>query len=121
MKTLQLDSKNNLIIRNGNLVFIDKADTVRQRVKNRLMFFQGEWFLDRDDGTPWFQQVFVTPVNLPRISSVIKQRILDTEGVKDITAFSVVDFDTDVRTLSISFEAETIYGDTIIFDEELNV
>ena len=113
MKTFALDENNNLILSRGNLLFINNADTVVQRVKNRLLFFQGEWFLDLNEGTPWYQEIFVKPINLNRITSVLKQRILETEGVNRITLFDISEYEPNSRKLSINFEAETIYGDII--------
>lgn len=110
MKTLALDSNNNLVLSGGNLVFSTEGAKVVQTVKNRLLTYRGEWFLDEDYGTPWFQTIFVTPVNLSRVESVIKDIIETTDGVDKVISLSVIDFNTNNRKLSISFEAETIYG-----------
>ncbi len=110
MKTIATDSMNNLVFVDGNLQVIDKGASVLQAVRNRLAMYQGEWFLDKNAGTPWFQQIFVKPINLSVVESIIKARVLDTDGVLRITKFSLGDFNATNRNITISFEAETIYG-----------
>jgi len=111
MKTLKLDESNNLVFNRGNMPLITGTEAVIQRVGNVLSYFYGEWFLDRNNGTPWYEVVFVKPYNANLIITVLKERILSVEGVDKITSFSLDSIDPSTRQLTITFTASTIYGD----------
>ena len=94
-----------------NIATISDLDKTVQSIKTRLLFFVGEWFLDLDAGTPYFQEIFKKPPNLDNIESIIKTRILRTEGVNTIISFDI-DFNSNARGVTIQFEANTVYGST---------
>jgi hypothetical protein len=82
----------------GSLVMATDNEAIGQHVKQRLLFYRGEWFLDTLAGTPWFQNVFVRPHNQMVIESVIKREILDTPGIAELTSFQI---NIDERTRAI--------------------
>ena len=109
MKTRALNECNDIFL-NGNRIAVNNdAEQVAQKVKTKLLFYQGEWFLDITVGVPYFQQVFVKPALIGTIESLIKSQIINTEGVKKLTFFKS-NFDRKNRKFSVSFSAETIYG-----------
>jgi hypothetical protein len=63
---------------------------VAQRLWVAFNFFLGEWFLNLDEGTPWFQRILGKGVSDRDrvIRAVLGQVILTTEGVHAITRFS---------------------------------
>jgi len=107
-----LTTNNDLILKNSRIAIVEDGAEVVQHVRTRLLFYLGEWFLDRDAGVPWFQQVFVKPADIANTESLIKAVILRTPGMLILTSFSL-DFDRTTRRLSVEFRGETIY-DTII-------
>lgn len=121
MKTFGLDEYNNFVFTNGNITFLTDADVVLQRVKNVLYYYYGEWFLEEENGTPWFQEILIKPVNFNRITTVLKSQILLVEGVQSITSFAITSYDADTRNLNIEFTAETIYGEIDSDDLTLSV
>lgn len=96
---------------------------VAQRLWVAFNFFLGEWFLNLDEGTPWFQRVLGKGVqDRDRvIRAVLSQVILQTEGVSAINRFS---YEVDRnRKMSFKFTCSledgstfksTEYGDFII-------
>lgn len=99
----------------GNLVIVTDAEAVGQHVRQRLMAYEGEWFLDREVGVPWFRDLLGGQYDPVLAESVLKAEILDTDGVTDITTFSVR-FDRQTRGLgSYNIEVSTEY------DEEVSV
>jgi hypothetical protein len=90
--------------------FISESPATIQAVATRLRLFLGEWFLNLNDGVPWFQQVFVKPARLSEVDRIIRDTITETEGVEVIDEFDL-NFDPNTRKLSCSFKATTIYGD----------
>jgi len=105
-----LDSNNDLIVENGSFKTVGDGAEVVQHVRSRLLFYKEEWFLDKKAGTPYYQEVFVKPVNLNNIESILKLRILGTPGVEKLTAFAMVFEGGNKRGLSVSFSAETTFG-----------
>ncbi len=110
MKTLQLDENNNLVFKNGQLVVITNEAKVIQCVKNRLLWFKGEWFLDRQGGTPYFEVIFAKPYNESRVVAAIRDVIATTDGVNKVLDLTVSDYDPVTRHLTLNFIADTIYG-----------
>lgn len=105
-----LDSNNDLIIEKGQLKTVEAAAETVQHVRSRLLFYLGEWFLDLQAGTPYFQEIFTKPANLANIESILKGRILNTPGVERLIEFSMDYEGSSTRRLSVSFSAETTYG-----------
>lgn len=89
--------------------FASDAEAVAQDVKTRLQLLRGEWFLDVEDGVPYLQQICTKPANFPLAESVIKQRIITTEGVAEVTEFSMT-YDSETRRLSISAKVRTQFN-----------
>jgi hypothetical protein len=86
------------------------AEAVAQRVKARLQLLRGEWFLDTDAGVPYLTEIVGRPADLPRAAALLKQAILDTEGVAELSAFDLA-LNRETRKLTVTATAATIYGD----------
>lgn len=97
----------------------DEALGVGQKVGQRLKLFEGEWFLDRNDGTPWGQEVFGVRSN-PTYDLAIQARILTTQGVEKITSYAssiTPGFTADgvpARRLTVRASIQTIYSEQTI-------
>lgn len=85
---------------------INSPRAVAQAVATRLLLNQGEWFLNSQEGTPWFTDVLGTGT-AARYDQAIRRRILGTQGVKSITAYSSVRVG---RRLTVTTMVDTIYG-----------
>lgn len=83
----------------GNLAIVTNTQAVGQHARQRLMTFEGEWFLDNKVGVPWLSDVLGLNNDPALAESVIKSELLDTDGVEEITSFSVR-FDRSLRQLS---------------------
>lgn len=92
-----------------NSLLSNSPSCVGQAVRTRLMLFTGEWFLDTSDGTPWFTEVLGSHTKFYDLA--IKERILNTQGVKSIISY-YSQLDVITRELSIQVELDTIYGIT---------
>lgn len=110
---LALDpATNDLFLRtNGELAVVEDAHAVGQHVRQRLKTFEGEWFLDTTAGVPWLDQIMAKNYDPALAEAVVKAEILDTDGVTEITAFSVR-FNRTIRNLDIhSVEVLTEYDE----------
>jgi len=76
----------------GNLVMVEDAEAVGQHARQRLSFFEGEWFLDETVGLDWFGVLGTTATSTNRAigEAVVKECILETPGVTGISEISTV-------------------------------
>lgn len=114
-----LDRNNDLIISGGRIAVVTDGAEVVQHVRTRLQFYMEEWFLDLSAGVPYFQSVFVKPVNLANIESIFKTKILQTPGVRKLLEFNMTYDGGSSRKLTVSFSAETTFG--LIDKEEVSI
>lgn len=113
-----LDDDHDIVI-TDDIQFVNGVDGVAQHVNIRLRMFVGENFTNLDLGVPYFTNEFVDEsrallgqkFNEQKVLSVFRQIILGTPGVLSVIS-SVVSFDNITRTLSGSWEANTIFGRT---------
>lgn len=85
----------------GNLALVGNAEAVGQHARQRLQTYQQEWFLDTTAGVPWLSGILGSGYDPALAESVVKAELLDTDGVTEITSFSVR-FDRSTRGLIIS-------------------
>ena len=104
-----LNANNDLVLIGGQIATVKDLQETAQHCRTRLLFYTGEWFLDTDAGTPWFQEVFVKPTDLANVESVIKTRILNTPGVLGLTDFTMDYQGGRSRRLTVAFSANTVY------------
>lgn len=103
----------------GDLQLVTKADAVRQHLKQRLWLFLGEWFLDTTKGVPYYQFILVKNPNLDLVEATLKQMILQTPGVLELTDFSFT-YARAGRALTVEFTAKCSDED-INFSETVEV
>lgn len=100
-----------LYLESGNLVISSGHDAARQAVNYRLRLFMGEWFMDENEGVPYWTQILIKNPNLPAIREIIRARIAATPGISEVLSISL-EKDTG-RTYSLSFKAK-LYDDTLL-------
>ncbi|QKJ86691.1 Phage protein [Paramixta manurensis] len=98
-----------VVFENGLLQYVDGAERIRQQLEFRLSIFRGEWFLDSEFGTPYFQSILGKRLTINGAISVIKTEIRAVEGINDISNFRW-SLDRANRKLSVEFEAKTDFG-----------
>lgn len=113
MRYRKLDSDGDYTLGAGGDWHVDSPEAVAQAVKTRLGLWTGEWFLDSTDGTPWNEQILGKRTRGKNYDAAIRQRILGTQGVSEISEYSST-FDGNTRALSVSATITTIYGTTQI-------
>ena len=109
--TLALDANHDLHLgpRQGIAIARD-GDQSAQGVITRLQLLLGEFYLDRSAGTPWFEQVLTDNPDIRLIETTLKERILDAPDVTGLLSFDL-DFDAASRSLTLSFVAQTVFGE----------
>lgn len=109
MRYRKLDVNGDYTIGQGEANFwINEPGAVAQSIETRLRLWQGEWFLDTTDGTPWLQQVMGVRTG-PTYDLAIRQRILETVGVSSIASYAST-LSHDKRNLSVIGTVITVFS-----------
>jgi len=120
MTQLLMDENDDVAIVNNRMVMtVNNSDEeIRQRLIQRLKKFAGEWFLDINDGVPYFQAVFVKGTPADIIESIFKDVIIGTDGVDFLKRFEPLDL-SGTRELTVDFDVQTINGTELQINEVL--
>lgn len=92
----------------------DNGESVAQRIKIRLLRYQGEWFKDTTKGIPYFQELMKKGIAKDYIDTVMIDEILDTAGVVSLDAYESEMTISNVYVAS--FVATTSNGITFQFN-----
>ena len=84
----------------------DVAATIAAKIQARFKRVLGEWFLNTQEGIPYFQVVFVKNPNVQIISQLYRSVITSTPGIKQIETFDLT-YDPKARTCVFNFTART--------------
>jgi hypothetical protein len=103
-------STNDFDLTSGNLVLVtDPAQQIAIVLRNRLQFFEGEWFLDTRLGVPYFQFVLVKAPDLQLITRMFTKIALGVEGVVQVLEMTPA-FDAGARVLTMTMRVLTSTG-----------
>lgn len=117
MIDMALDPKTgDLLLVEASAQLVREVDQIAQNLAIRLRFIQGEWYLNILAGVPYYQYFFIKEPNQIQVESFLKDEIVNTRGVEEITAFSS-DYDAQKRTFGVQFSAKTISGEIQIEQE----
>lgn len=121
MTQLKMDDNDDVAIENNRFVWTvnDSDEEIRQRLIQSLKFFLGEWFLDKNEGLPYFQAVFVKGTPPDIIEAAFKDRIIGVNGVNDLQRFEPLDLNSATRQLTVDFDVRTINGNNLTINEVL--
>lgn len=91
------------------------ADGLKQRLKIKFLTFKGEWFLNTNYGTPYYQQIFGKGRSKASIDIIFRQLIAEDADVESILSFES-SLSSD-RTYSLSFSVKSRTGETVEIEE----
>ena len=89
---------------------------IAQSIKQRLLFFRGEWFLDERLGVPWYTLILGKGHSDESIAALLRKVIATTAGVREVTKF-VLNRNAAARSIAPSFDVATNNGDRLTFTE----
>lgn len=107
---------NDLDVTDYDLSLVDGIDQIRQKLKIRLQFFYGEWYLDTTKGVKYYEEILVKNPLFEKVASILKTTILETPGVSELLNFNM-NYAGD-RELAVSFSVNTSSG-TLTMNEVL--
>lgn len=79
---------------------------IQQRIKTTLQTFQGEWYLDRSLGVPYYEEVLQKNPDVGRVRSLLLLAVNSVRGVKEVLSF-VVEFIPATRRFVVNFKVRT--------------
>lgn len=82
-----------------------------QRVKCRLLTYQGECYLNRDLGVPYFAEVLKKNPDLGRVRNLLLSEVLSVPGVVKVSKFDI-QFLPDDREFKLFFTVTDLDGNT---------
>lgn len=88
---------------------VDSPTSVAQAILTRLLLFMGEWFLNTNDGMPWFQEVLGHPYRSGIPDAAIRQRIIGTPYTTQLLDYRS-NYSSANRILTVSAKVFTAFG-----------
>jgi len=112
MKDFAMTSVSDRIYDGYDFVTVNQGAEVAQRVRVRLYSIYGEWIFDTRMGLPQFDEGGIHDMSIPhaRKVAIIRRYIVQTEGVNNLTEFSVV-IDSENKAMRVAYVANTVYGE----------
>lgn len=120
MRYRKLDANADYQTGHGGADFwVDQPEAVGQAVLTRMLLFEGEWFLNLGEGTPWGGfplnqevvqrgQILGAHTQLSR-DVALQTRALGTRGIASIANYNS-QTDPNARRFSVQISINTIYG-----------
>lgn len=96
---------------NGDISF---GNSVLQKIRICLLWFEGEWRWNTDVGIPYLTELFIKNPDTDYFESCIREKIFEVEEVTEVKNVAVI-YDRKKRTAVIQYTAVTDYE--IIRDE----
>lgn len=117
MFDITLDKEGDIAVtENGD---ISVAESVCQAVQIRLNWIKAEWRLGPSLGFSWFEEVFVKNPNLEKIKQLIRNEIIQVDGVEEA---EVVTIDYNPKERKVHFACTfKVSGETYAKEATINV
>jgi len=109
MSDLLQNTYGDLEFTNNTLTFVEGADEVVQRLRQRLRTFLNEWFLDTSLGIPYFQEILKKNPQQGVVDAILKKHIVTTPGVIKLLEYAYV-ADLSARTSTLTFKILSVDG-----------
>lgn len=109
-----------ILMKEGDLVItaggdIVLADSVRQAIRIRLLWFAGEWRFNEEFGIPYYDEVYIKKPNLEKIKLILTREIRKVEEVLDVRDMNIL-LDSNSRVATVTF---TVYTSVETFEMEV--
>ena len=84
MRDLTLSTEHDLVIAEFDLQLTDARQLVKQRIKQALLMFKGEWFLNVNLGVPYYQELLGQKNSIGSVRAILMEALKKVEGVQEI-------------------------------------
>ncbi len=114
MIKIDIDQLNyDMTITDGQITRATNSEAIKQNVVERLLTVQQEWFMDLDQGLPWFTDLTGRNTTHAKVQGYIGASIAQTEGVAGVQIVSLQTANKLNRAVGIEFEYTDVFGETI--------
>lgn len=94
-----------LVTKAGDIVL---ENSVAQKIRIRLLWFEGEWRWNKDEGLPYMANLLVKNPDTDYFESIIREKIFEVDEVVDVKDVAII-FDSKTREAVIRYVALTDY------------
>lgn len=106
MTVRALNSSGDIVTSGTQFFSGGSAAEAAQNVNTRLKLFTGEWFLNIQDGTPWFPDtnrygILGKGGSLSQKEAILRRRILLAPSVAGMSSFNI-DYEPTTRLLTVT-------------------
>lgn len=109
-RDIMLGTDGDLALEAGDLVLVEGAESIAQRLTLGLSLFRGEWALDPTAGIPFLQEILGQKPRIDHVREIFREAILATPGVGTLDSLTV---EQTGRELSIDFRVTTDEGELV--------
>ena len=111
MADLKLDSTGDLDVTTNDFEVLNGIEAIRQELQIRYRFFLGEWFLNSQEGTPYFEHIIKKNANDAQVRAILVDVAKSTPGVVEVRSYEAeLDSVNRILTVSMQFGATTDEG-----------
>lgn len=93
----------------GDIKLVQDSEEIALLIRQRLQFIRGEWIFDTSRGVP-LGEVFNRNTLKANIDSIIKRKILETQGVTSLVSYTS-EYSFTTRTFSVQFRYTDRFSD----------
>lgn len=101
-----LDSNGDLFITKTGDILLENS--VAQKIQIRLLWFEGEWRWNVEEGIPYMANLFIKNPDIDYFESVVREKIFEVDEVVDVKDVRII-YDTKTREAIIYYVALTDY------------
>lgn len=109
--TIQQDKTFDWRIEDNRFKTITDVDAIIQRIKNKILLWTGEWFIDLEAGFDW-EDVLSNPPDEEILNDILKAYIQNDEFIDIVTELNIK-INRATRKTTITLSAITADGDPI--------
>lgn len=115
--TLYLDpTTHDIVFENGSIRFTNDGEITLQKIKNKLLFFKGDYFLDEEEGVDYLKYIFEKNVSDESIRTLFLSVLQTIPEITEIISLDIIR-QKENHTVNISFQVKDMNGN--IIDGEL--
>jgi hypothetical protein len=107
-----LNDDHDVFVSGTEFALVSGADAVTQEADVRLRWWQGEWFLDRGDGTPYLGGILGRGVTEATVAAILKEELIKVPNLVDVVVTPTID--RAARHLSVDLRARASDGTQIV-------
>ena len=102
-----------LLDSNGDLYISTQGDvilknSVAQKIRIKLLWFEGEWKWDKEEGMPYRESLLIKNPDIHYFEGIVRQKIFEVEEITEVKEVLIA-FDTKTRGAVIRYVALTDY------------